>query len=101
LPITLVSVGGGNLPISFDTGIPDMDGGFVDQSGMISSTVGTRSINPTVPYTFPAEYGSFPTSEAIPGTNSIDVFIGGRVDATGVVPSGTYTGSITLSATYN
>jgi hypothetical protein len=54
--------------------------------------------DPTSSISFPDN--SFPTFEAIPGTNSVRVFIGGQVDATNAT-AGTYTGTITLNATYN
>jgi hypothetical protein len=94
LPTTLTG-GAGTLPISFSwlnsEDIP------VESVTITVEDEGYKIFDPKNSYTFPT---GFPTLEAIAGTNSVFVYIGGRVDATGVT-AGTYTGTITLSATYN
>lgn len=97
LPTNLNGSGAAVLPISFawedEYGFPELSVRIItDGQG------GADYVNPTSSISFPGN--SFPTVEAIPGTNSVRVFIGGQVDATNAT-AGTYTGTITLNATYN
>ncbi|PRY83749.1 DUF4402 domain-containing protein [Mongoliibacter ruber] len=97
LPNNLTGPGAAVLPIAFTW----EEGDFMtfEEYGI---RVITRSdaFSFVVDNTFSFPGNSFPTFEAIPGTNSVRVFIGGQVDATNAT-AGTYTGTITLNATYN
>jgi hypothetical protein len=90
----------GSLPISFSWLDTTYESLPVDNVYVEVTSGGFNSFDPINAWTFPTMEGGFPTIEAISGTNSVNVFIGGRVDATGVT-SGSYTGTITLTATYN
>lgn len=95
LPTELSGPNMTTLPIKFSWD----DNGSVAQSVWIQADVFYwLGLNPTLgPLSFPA---GFPSFQAIPGTNSVNVFIGAQVDATSAT-AGTYIGTITLSASYN
>ena len=101
LPSNLTGSGSTILPISFSWDELGMYGPEPTNACriVIQEGGGAMFVDPTLgPISLIGN--SFPTYEAIPGTNSVRVFIGGKVDATGVT-AGSYTGNITLSATYN
>jgi hypothetical protein len=89
LPTNLSTTGGALLPITFGEGVSG-------KSGMIE-------LRPGIPTEFipssPYQINGF-LNGAYPGDTFVKVYIGGKVDATGVT-AGIYTGTITLSATYN
>ena len=99
LPTGLTGSNTGLLPISFSwTEDSQGDVLYVPSVRVVENTDGGSGYYD--PSSGPIRYTSFPTCEAIAGKNSVRVFIGGRVDSNGV-SSDTYTGTITLSATYN
>ena len=82
LPADLRTAGGAILPISFD---------FDDQVAAVEDNdSGYTVFYPTDAY----QITGF-------GDSPVNVWIGGKVDAATGVTAGTYTGTITLSATYN
>jgi spore coat protein U-like protein len=100
LPANLIGPDVGVLPIAFVYD-EDVAGDLLPRSALriVDGLDGQfLSGDPTSPISF--RDNSFPTFEAIPGTNSVRVFIGGQVDATNAT-AGTYIGTITLSATFN
>jgi spore coat protein U-like protein len=100
LPANLNGPGAAVLPIAFVYN-EDMMGDLISRSTLriVDGPDGAYfSTDPTSSISFAGN--SFPTFEAIPGTNSVRVFIGGQVNAINAT-AGTYTGTITLNATYN
>lgn len=103
LPANLISPSNATMPyvLNWQEVDPDGDGvsTFTRYGGIvIQQAGGGGSAIMGNNFSFPGN--SFPTFQAIPGTNSVRVFIGGQVDATSAT-AGTYTGTITLNATYN
>ncbi len=92
LPSSLTTTGGAILPISFTDDNPNNLSsaiGFEDGDGNVAK------VTPGIPYVI----NGYNSASEVKNAN---VFVGGQVDATGVgVSTGIYTGTITLSATYN
>jgi spore coat protein U-like protein len=96
LPDNLNGPSGALLPISFfwinEFDVPQLTVRIFFSNGAFIT------VNPNNPISFPDN--SFPTSEVTAGKNSVRLTIGGKVDATSAT-AGSYTGTITLNATYN
>jgi hypothetical protein len=89
LPTNLNTTGGASLPITFGEGA-------AGKSGMIElKPFEQTEFDPSIPY----QINGF-LNGGDPAYDYVQVFIGGKVDAT-VATAGTYTGTITLNATYN
>nr|MBI1229443.1 hypothetical protein [Cytophagales bacterium] len=101
LPTNLAGPGASTLPIDFAWEDVSPFGSVTSNNVLVVGQEGdqTQIFNPPLG-PISVYDSSFPTFEAIAGTNSVRVFIGAQVDATGV-SAGSYTGTITLSATYN
>lgn len=98
LPANLIGPGDAVMPYALNW---ETDGpmGGTEYGGIVVTQIGGGGLFITSD-TFSFSGNSFPTFEAIEGTNSVRVFIGGQVDATSAT-AGSYTGTITLNATYN
>ncbi|WP_289029486.1 DUF4402 domain-containing protein [uncultured Algoriphagus sp.] len=98
LPANLIGPGDAVMPYALNWENDGFDGG-TKYGGIVVTQIGNGGSFITND-TFSFDGNSFPTYEAIEGTNSVRVFIGGQVDATSAT-AGSYTGTITLNATYN
>ncbi|WP_289029487.1 hypothetical protein [uncultured Algoriphagus sp.] len=99
LPTSLAGSTSGSLPITFgemeDIGM----GPYFNPEIITISQIG--GIDTYINQNSPSlRYANFPTFDIGGGVNGIRVIIGGEVDATSAT-AGTYTGTITMSATYN
>lgn len=91
---------GGSLPILFEeTLFSEMMGSYTRSTLYVNFQPGNGGydINPNSPS---ERFANFPTFDIGGGVNGVRVFIGGTVDATNST-AGSYTGTITLNATYN
>ncbi|MDG1277134.1 MAG: DUF4402 domain-containing protein [Algoriphagus sp.] len=89
LPTNLTSSTSNLLPISFNYGDTQV-AAVMDDEGNYTEFYPTSDF----------QINGFNQSVVDPLASSVKFYIGGQVDATGVT-AGTYTGTITLSATYN
>jgi hypothetical protein len=88
LPTNLSKVGGGSLPISFPH--------YEETMGIVEDAYGTQDdFDLTIAYVINGFNSSWDWE-----TSTSSFYIGGKVDAT-TATAGIYTGTITLSATYN
>lgn len=91
---------GGSLPIVF---VETIDTDFGDPSLLSAIYINMQEGNGGYyinPNSFSERFNSFPNFDIGGGVNGVRIFIGGEVDATNAT-AGTYTGIITLNATYN
>nr|MBI1229442.1 hypothetical protein [Cytophagales bacterium] len=91
---------GGSLPILFEeTLFNEVEGSYTRSTLYVNFQPGNGGyvINPNSPS---ERFANFPTFDIGGGVNGVRVFIGGTVDATNST-AGSYTGTITLNATYN
>jgi len=96
LPANLTGTGG-SLPIVFGETVDFEGSSFLSSEIKTIEQNATSDIEPNSPS---IRYANFPAFDIGGGINGIRVLIGGEVDATGAT-AGTYTGTITLNATYN